>query len=495
MATLWQNAQSSGFADSKIKNQWLSFVSECLRADAARTISLVMSQKGPRTGPLLAAFVNSLDRTHLRLAMDAFLKREDLWQDWELPAAIFERLAEVDPRGAWQDATMPGRFIHSAVRSVASGWTKRDPREALAFAEGIVHPAHRNVFTQTVLNEWAHADTGAFLSWFAASPDRDRLMDLVQWPGVKPKSEDDLRRMVEIVPPEVWSDEPSGFQVHYDSAGWGDRVAWIQKLAPGAARDALMRHAAAALRARDPEAALALLPEIKDAEASQSITSTVAAFRAAASPLEGLAFAESVEGDRARMLARRSALDTWALSDPRAAALWALDHTDPKHGIELGSVGSLWAENDPEGASAFALEAAGRTGAQGTAGQAMLKEVLREWVEHDAYGASLWVSQMPEGAGRNNSMSALANAAASTSPEAALSWAMAITDTAVRDETIAACLDRWGWRNPGAATGWLDAASLDEAVKQPLREKLSTIVRSATGSRGWSSRSGITVVR
>ena len=490
---LWENARRGNWRDPATENLWLAFVQECLEADAAQTIALVMSLEG--SSSMLGRFVRVLKPQHLRLALDAALKRPDLWEDFDLPGTIFEGYAKVDPRGAWQEATAPGRFLHGAVRAVAAGWASKNPREAMTFAANIGNPVHRDTFAQTVLMEWARKRTGEFLDWYAGLPDRSQWARLIQWQGIAVNSEAEFQRLVSLMPEEMPAHDSQRSGISYAGDHWSSRLDWLQKLPVGPKRDFFMERAAANFASTNPEAALALLSEIRNPSTLRRITSTVAALRAATSPQDGIAFANSLEDENVRRMARLSALNTWGLSDPRAAATWALENADTKNSNDLYSIGRNWAEHDPEGASAFALEAAAKPGAPGGAGTEMLRSVMEKWVSADAYGASLWVTKLPAGAEKDHAIGALARGAIGIDPQAALGWAMSIGDAGARDEALRNCMQSWSWKNPAAARGWLESAALPAPLIQELRKNVDLVTKnSSAGSNTTRWRGGITTI-
>ena len=489
--SLWLELKNAAKDDLMAEKNVLSALKRWLDKDPQAAIEFVFGLKGPRAEKLLAGFLREIKPEQMKLALDVFLKHPEMWQTLGLANTILEGYAKVDPESAWREATLEGRSFPHVVGAIARSWAAAHPQDALAFSSSIQDRTRRSEFTREALTTWGRTDANAFLAWIAAQPDRDSWVEQVQWVAIDLASEEQFLAMVKLVPPQLLERERGPFS-YYTPNDWVSRADWIEKLPEGETRTVLLNHAAKQLSRSDPEKALLLLDQLPPGSARNNTAAIVAAYRAAASPQDGLAFAEGLANEKARALARLSAVQTWALSDPAGAAAWFVANGKPGERSAIYFVARNWAEDEPEKAVAFAL---GNEAADGRMPQrygSIIGAAMEQWVRQDAYGASHWVSQIENGPQRDRAISALAQSAVDAEPDGALAWASGIGNAGLRQSTIESCVEQWSRRNQAAATAWVNGSGLDASAKSKLLDRISS--NSSAVSTGSSWRVGMTVL-
>lgn len=83
--------------------------------------------------------------------------------------------------------------------------------------------------------------------------------------------------------------------------------------------------------------------------------------------------------------------------------------------------------------------------------QAMIPEVVSQWVRKDAAAATAWAGRLAKGPIRDQAYMQVANALAASSPELALSWGRAIESDGMRQSAVSEVLAQWAVRDPGTA--------------------------------------------
>ena len=491
---LWQLANQAGDKDIDRELQALMKLAE---VDPYRAVSLAMKLEGPNAAKMVVRLIESMKLTSQH-ALRALLENPKWKSDWSVVTTVFENLAKIDPRMAWEEATKDGRpFGERVVFSVASEWGARAPRDALAFSTSISDRELRKRFMDAVFGKWIGTKMDDFLVWFRSLPDPTAWSDAIPWQTVQVKTKDEFLAFAGVSPAALANpqfDGQSAFDGLFRQPGRkDDYLAWASSIPDEAKRTAALTSLAKAMLNWNPEDALALLPSVEDANARTKITSATAAWRAMNSPADGVAFADSLEGN-ARALALRSVVSTWAESDPAGAAAFIVTrpHDIGFDGTQTGElrdqmdrVVRKWAEHDPLAAASFAL-------AQKEAGVAAyvsqdfnygLRSAMSEWVGQDAYAASAWVINMPPGRTRDIAADALAGAAMNLEPISALGWAMSISDPDMRETSIQDCVMSWTWRDVKSAGEWVKTARIDEK----LRSDLSAMVAKRAGSHRYTS--------
>ena len=193
--------------------------------------------------------------------------------------------------------SQPGKFVPSMLTAMANGLAERDPRLAMDFAARVQSPSFRADFVRDVISKWSDVDGKGLMAWLRDAPDRDELMKHVKWGHMRLASSADLMEMAAMMPKEI-IEAPDDFRLFHGQAedAWGTRTDWLLALPPGEMREKLCSFAVRGLVRTDPEAALKLLPDVKHPILRALVTSAVAGFRAAESPLDGLAFANALHG-------------------------------------------------------------------------------------------------------------------------------------------------------------------------------------------------------
>jgi hypothetical protein len=455
----------------------------------ARAFELALSLQGGDTGALLVKLAEKLPGTGKAL-LEVLLYHPEHHRSGGIADIAFRLCARDDPERAWSVAmSQPGKFVPSMLTAIANGLAERDPRLAMDFAARVQSPSFRADFVRDVISKWSDVDGKGLMAWLRDAPDRDELMKHVKWGHMRLASSADLAEMGNMMPKEI-IEAQDDFRLFSGQAedAWVTRTDWLLSLPSGEMREKLCSFAVRSLVRTDPEAALKLLQDVKHPILRALVTSAVAGFRAAESPLDGLAFANALTDDEQRRKARNAVYFTWAESDPPGAARYALESGDPEAQIMLNSAGTYWAITDAESACRFALEHDVTTELK------LLASSVGVWAGRDPVGAALWVDTLPQGAQRDRAAAALATHVVYHFPEEAMIWAQNVADADRRRQTLGSCFGSWLYKDPTACGAWLESAVLDEVTKNALRSQLERRLKTPSTGSTTSVSEGIFII-
>lgn len=470
---LWDAAVKAGDKSIDLEVQ---AIMKLAAVDPYRAVSLAMKREGPESATLLLRLITSMKSTG-HVALRALLENPKWKGEWAVVNVVFENLAKIDPRMAWEEATKDGRtFVGQASSVIAQAWADQSPREAVAFAMTLGDRTQRKNFADAVFTRWMNAKLDDFAAWLRALPERGEWDAVIPWSNATAATPAQFLELSALSPerlPNPRFEGESAFDgIFKKPEKKDDYLAWIGALPEGVKRDAAITSLAKAMLDWNPEDSLPLLASLKDVNAQTQITSAVAAYRTTSSPVDGVAFADSLQG-QARSLALRSVVSTWAEFDPAGAAAFIASRPNEVSG-EMDGVMRQWSKHEPQAAASFALAQKEAGVAAGVANQVNygLRTAMSTWVNKDAYAASAWVTNMPPGRTRDIATDALAGAAMSVEPEGALGWAMSIGDSELRAHCIRDCITSWSWRDATSAQAWLNGAVIDDDLRATLTAKV-----------------------
>ncbi len=239
-------------------------------------------------------------------------------------------------------------------------------------------------------------------------------------------------------------------------------------------------------------------------------------------PLQAFDHANSKMG-RTGMFVRPTILQSWAASDPGAAAsyyesnkgefaMMAMMGGRRGGGSAAGTIAAEWAKQDPEGALTWAKSLKGREKNQATSkiiaqiaasdpvkasemltglgddqsGRAY-ESVASQWATKDWAATENWVNSLPAGQ-RGDAMSAAVRSLATKNPTLAAGKALAIPEGEARDEAIESVAESMARDNPVEAVEWVMTNGSEEAQSEAIGDVVSSWVgKDRDAAREWVS--------
>ena len=254
----------------------------------------------------------------------------------------------------------------------------------------------------------------------------------------------------------------------------------------------------AGLASKDPAAAQAWLAEQKDLPGKEFYTQSIINGLAKSDLNAAVDYAAKQEKAEDRARSAQTIAEEKIKGGVDSAAAWAATLTDPdmKRGA-MQTIASQMARNninkaaeyvkqfanDPAASGAIE-DVAGRMArenpqaglkfAEGLAGSnqpVAYRQTIQAWTRSDSEAASKYVNQMPAGANRDASASALAGSISRDDPASAIAWTGSIADPKIRESTLIDVARDYRRSDPEGYAAWLPASGLSTEAQQQVNER------------------------
>ena len=254
----------------------------------------------------------------------------------------------------------------------------------------------------------------------------------------------------------------------------------------------------AGLASKDPAAAQAWLAEQKDLPGKEFYKQSIINGLAKSDMNAAVEFAAKQEKAEDRTRSAQTIAEEKIKGGIDSAAAWASSLTDPD--LKKGAMQTIAGQmartdvnkaaeyvkqfaNDPTASGAIedvaqrvARESpqAGLKFAEGLAGlnqPVAYRQTIQAWTRSDSEAASKYVNQMPAGANRDASASALAGSISRDDPASAIAWTCSISDPKVRESTLIDVARDYRRSDPEGYAAWLPGSGLSEEARQQVNER------------------------
>lgn len=464
-------AMTQAIKEADLRRQLRSIALQNLAAkDPARAFSLatrstedtdfnvtsVMAQwmrKDPEAAKAAAATLSGRQAEMARMAIISELARQDPRKAWDFAS----RLPQITGDGAWMDP----RF------QVITQWAQSDPAAAVGAALAIQDTEKRNQIVASAVSAWASSDFEAALGYAVQIPDADTRGRILQ--NLASTQSADRSRM---------------FDVLMEHAPSGDSF-----------RNAMTSLVHQWARENPREAAMAVKQLPANRSFSHLAGSVAEAWMASgADKMEVFNWARSLPEGQARTSTVNSLFDAWARDDSAGAlrllsSLGGDERTEAMLGIANGwsrtapSAAAQWVASLPPGGERDnALRGVMSRWIQASPAEviaflgkipdgervAVMGPVVSNWASRDAASAATWVQRQPAGRAKDEALKALSRQIFLEDPEAALAWAVAISDPEGRTSQTERLAREWRLLDPASARKWITTSPLAPEVRERL---------------------------
>lgn len=371
-----------------------------------------------------------------RLARMTILRE---WLDRDLTAA-----------SVWVEALPAGIEQSTAMRSVIAALAESEPERAFALVRRL-GPAAGEMAMISIFDRWAAIDPVAAATAVATLPAGMVRMTAIgalsrEWGHSDPRralewaqslGTSEARRAVEsILSEQARQDPATAFQI---------------AVALDDVEDFVIRMIAVEWIRADHQSALAAFRLLPDQAMRNALLRSAAYELAFDHPNEAAEMADELEPgpERASIMARVAR--EMASDDIDAAASWALGLSGQEQQAAVSNVVSQWVDVAPEAAARFVTnlpegptrsesireivtawsrhdpaQAAEWIQSYGIQEPEAVGEIIWSWATHDRDAAGRWVERLPGGGGRDRALSVLSDVVSSEDPAAAWAWAARI---------------------------------------------------------------------
>lgn len=311
----------------------------------------------------------------------------------------------------------------------------------------------------------------------------------MQWLQSQSTGTERLRGMLEVV--ALWAAEDS------ESA-----LLWLESNAQGLARLETLNSGVELWAQQNPEAAAGWIDGMASDGSKLAAAKSLAAKWVESDPEAAAKWVSGLPNDPVRAEATRALAEAWVQQDPEAASVWAFEEAEFNGNYELlNTTIREFSKQSPEDAEAFvrSMAEAGHSNialASHVVGRAEQDPVatakwlsglsptdpiysddyagslMAVWAESDSIAASEWLSQMPQGAQRDDAAYGFSESIQRYEPEAAAAWANTIRDPERRVERLEASIRTWAESRPVEALEWLKRAELEPGLREQLAREI-----------------------
>ena len=336
-----------------------------------------------------------------------------------------------------------GPYITDEVRS----FIQRDPELAVALVDQVTYEFGRGTLVNSIGSTWAESDLKAALGWANQQTDSNIKNEI----------------LVGVI--SIWA------KTDFKAA-----LAYVQSLTPGASQDGLVSLAFshAAFKANSVQGAIAMMQSLPEGRTKDLAASGISNFMSQAptmaEPQAAMDIATGIGDSEMRINAQANVLLRWFARD-RAAAMQCLQSLPVGPTRDLAS---MYIARDLSMRKIEDLPAAVNM-ASGIGDTKMrtdtLKIAVQFWYRVDPAAAIQWMQTLPVGPTKDSAVIGISLGKSYSDPQAGMNMASEIADSDIRTEAQKNVVEEWSWRDPAAATQWINRSSLPEDVKTQLLAK------------------------
>ncbi|MDQ8195843.1 hypothetical protein QEH59_15525 [Coraliomargarita sp. SDUM461004] len=332
-------------------------------------------------------------------------------------------------------------------------------------------------------NTWAEPNDA-----FLAEARRRALKDpeaAMAWLQNQHSGSERLRGMLEVV--ALWATQDSE-----------STLLWLESNAQGLARLETLNNGVELWAQRNPNAAAEWVDGMANDGSKATAAKALATQWAQADPSAAAAWVSTLPTGPIRQQATLALAESWIQIDAQAASVWALSEAEFNGNYDLLQQAIReFSQQSPIAAEAFVRDLAGAPHAdkaitslitgraqEDPAATALwlsemssddpiystehANKLMQVWAESDSIAASEWLSQQTLGPLRDAAIYGFSETIQSFEPEAAATWANAISDPDQRVLRLTDSINQWARTQPHQALKWIKTAELEPAVRTHL---------------------------
>ena len=363
------------------------------------------------------------------------------------PQSVIKLLFGFEQRIYRQGPLSMGPYITDEVTS----FIQRDPELAIALIDQVPNEIGRSILVNSIGSIWAKSDLKAALAWANQQTDSKIKNEI----------------LVGVI--SIWS-----------ATDFKSALAYVQSLPPGASQDGLVSLAfsQAAFKANSVQGAIAMMQSLPEGRtkdlAARGLSNFMSQAPTMAEPQAAMDIATGIGDSEMRTNAQANVLYRWFERD-RAAAMQCMQS------LPVGPTKDLAAMYISRDLSMREIEdrPAAVNMASGIGDSKMRTDALKIavqisadiWYRKDPAAAIQWMQSLPVGPTKDSAARGISSVMSYTDPQAAMNMASGIADSDIRTDALKIAVEEWSWKDPAAATQWINRSSLPQEVKTQLLAK------------------------
>ena len=324
---------------------------------------------------------------------------------------------------------------------------QRYPELAIALLDQVPNEEGRRILVNSIGSTWAGSDLKAALGWANQQTDSNIKNEI----------------LVGVI--SIWS-----------ATDFKSALAYVQSLPPSASQDGLISLvlSRAAFKENSFKGAIAIMQSLPEGRtkdlAASGISNSMSQAPTMAEPQAAMDIATGIGDSEMRINAQANVLLRWFERD-RVAAMQCMQSLPVGPTRDLAS---MYIARDLS-MRKFEDRPAAVNMASGIGDTKMrtdaLKITVQFWYNVDPAAAIQWMQSLPVGPSKDSAVSGISLGKSYSDPQAGMNMASGIADSDIRTEAQKNVVEEWSWRDPAAATQWINRSSLPEDVKTQLLAK------------------------
>ncbi len=480
-----------------------------VHSSEVRTITVLRRILQDKDVPAVGSIVRMLSGSEMEEALALLLKMKPGWQ---MVREFLSEWADIDPAvcAGWVTENMPKGSDRSFIlRYVLDRWAGKDVQKAYEWAQSLPPEQGRDTALQAVFDHWASLDPEAAAKAIARLKDFNSCnlaKGVIAWHWA--------RKNIDAATAWAWNlPKDSGYVyalynialVLRDSPDRGRASEWARSFPAGPADNPVLKRIASFLAGSDSAGTVSLLSEnmpgglgnmpdiqlflvrwakknpedaamwarqLADSRARESVLNTISQVVESGNRASAVNAGETAGSGQAApggstdnsKTEELSASEILSQDLPVAVSLAEQIPDGPERDAVMHSIALRWAEDDPAGAAAWALQQM----PDGRELNVTLRTIVWGWAEKDGASALAWVNQLSDGGKKLESQATVAMALARSNPAAAAGVVDQMPYGQTRNDVVSNVAFQWAHTDRNAANTWAQGLTVEQGRDQAL---------------------------
>ncbi len=339
---------------------------------------------------------------------------------------VYSVWAKTDPAGALEHAKanfQPGLLQSELMGLALNKWGENHPREAWLWADANLEGPLKERGLNDLLIGWTRRSPGDAAAWLANS----ELTSSSLFTALS----------------RTWAEsDPTA------------ALDWARKLPKGKTKDKTLVTIADTIAADNPTTVVTTFQKELEEAQNPDLIVTIANRWASLDPTAAAAWVGGLAEGATRREAAATLATVWASSDVRGALSWSAGLADASLRTKVNThIATTWGASEPEKALTWLATQPPAEAAEGVRG------AFHSWAATDPVGLENYLPEAANTAWGDQARRSLADVRSQSNPAGALELALGLTETGVRDDSMASYFRKWSRSDSASAGDWLDMNS------------------------------------
>ena len=415
-----------------------------------------------------------LDSAQFPGVLDAFKR------DRTMTIHILAEWAKKDPAQAlaWAEAQKDRTMRIEDVGWVFSFWPVKDITSALAAADGLPTADDRNRITMGLIENLAHTDPAASLLLAQKLPPGRNAAYTYHsifntWAEKDPQAA--LAAVADMPPGQIHNDALATIAEAWSRTDPAAVLTWANSLPPSQVRDNAIYSVISTMSLDDAAGAMALTKELPPGDFRTNAIYNVLNELVQSDPKATIAYLDNLPAGSTRDRFTQNVVSEWSRTDPQAAMDWAENSlTGQAYDKSMAGILQTVGENNPAQAAAY-LASLSDPAVENIA----IPQLASQWAQSDIKNALTWVQSLPASLGdtRLQAFNNVMNSWINGDPSSAAAYLATIPDDPNFKRLANQVAGSWASFDPQAALNWGESLPPGPGRDNAVGSAVSTLAK------------------